>query len=175
MQYGRFDTVRVLDSTTVALMRTIQDTMLGHPDSYIGITWWYFYVPPGDRWCWGHTGGWFGASASMLFCPTENSGAILIANARVNTLYCLVPWSMTLLDYAAGYGIAETPPEKHTNTNQFPGATVFSGPLILPEDKACRVFDITGRQIHTLNPAPGIYFIELDGEIKQKVIKIRYS
>ena len=53
------------------------------------------------------------------------------------------------------------------------GASMFSGPLILPEGKTCRVFDITGRQIHTLDPAPGIYFIQIDGEIRQKIIKIR--
>ena len=52
-------------------------------------------------------------------------------------------------------------------------ATILKGPLHLPKDRNCRVFDITGCQIRTLNPAPGIYFIEVDGEIRQKVIKIR--
>ena len=51
--------------------------------------------------------------------------------------------------------------------------TFFSGHLFLPDGKICRVFDITGRQINTLNPAPGIYFIEVDGKITQKVIKIK--
>ncbi|UCD05643.1 MAG: beta-lactamase family protein, partial [candidate division WOR-3 bacterium] len=40
MQYGELDSVRILDSTTVALMRTIQDTTYT-PNWYIGITWWY--------------------------------------------------------------------------------------------------------------------------------------
>jgi hypothetical protein len=43
----------------------------------------------------------------------------------------------------------------------------------MSEDKSYKIFDITGRQIHTLNPAPGIYFIEVDGEIRQKVVKVR--
>jgi hypothetical protein len=51
--------------------------------------------------------------------------------------------------------------------------TVFSGPFTLPGCKSFKIFDIAGRQIHTLDPAPGIYFIEVDGEIRQKVIKIR--
>jgi len=51
--------------------------------------------------------------------------------------------------------------------------SIINGPLILPEGKDYMVYDITGRQIHTLNPAPGIYFIEVDGEIRQKVIKVR--
>ena len=53
------------------------------------------------------------------------------------------------------------------------GATIISGPLLLPEDKNWRIFDIMGRQIYALNPVPGIYFIEVDGEIQQKVIKIK--
>ncbi len=53
------------------------------------------------------------------------------------------------------------------------GSTIFTGPLLLPANQYYKIFDITGRQIHTLNPTPGIYFIEVDGEIRQKVIKIR--
>jgi hypothetical protein len=52
-------------------------------------------------------------------------------------------------------------------------ATIVAGPLQLPEDKTYKIFDITGRQVHTCNPAPGIYFIEIDGQIANKVIKIR--
>ena len=53
------------------------------------------------------------------------------------------------------------------------GATIFSGPLHLPEGKACRVFDISGRIVEPDKMRPGIFFIEIDGEIKQKVVKIR--
>jgi len=53
------------------------------------------------------------------------------------------------------------------------GATVFAGPLRLPEDKKYKIFDITGRQIQTLNPSPGVYFVEIDGKITLKVVKIR--
>jgi hypothetical protein len=44
---------------------------------------------------------------------------------------------------------------------------------LFTEGKNCKVFDITGREIHILNPAPGIYFIEIDGVITQKIIKIK--
>lgn len=52
-------------------------------------------------------------------------------------------------------------------------ATIISGPLLLPEDKECKVYDITGREITANQLAPGIYFLEIDGEVVQKVIKIR--
>ena len=51
--------------------------------------------------------------------------------------------------------------------------TIFNGPLILPEGKNYKVFDITGRVVLPDKIKPGVYFIEIDGEIKQKVVKIR--
>lgn len=52
-------------------------------------------------------------------------------------------------------------------------SSILTGPLQLPEDKSCKIFDITGRQIHTRTPAPGIYFIRVDGIITNKVVKIK--
>jgi len=43
----------------------------------------------------------------------------------------------------------------------------------LPEGKECKVFDITGRVIIPDKMKPGIYFIEIDGQITQKVVKVR--
>jgi hypothetical protein len=53
------------------------------------------------------------------------------------------------------------------------GATIFSGPLVLPKGKTCRIFDITGRIVMPNVMKPGIYFIEVDGKISQKVIKVK--
>lgn len=51
--------------------------------------------------------------------------------------------------------------------------TIFSGPLLLPEGINCKVFNITGRSVVPERMKPGIYFIEIDGMITQKVVKIR--
>lgn len=53
------------------------------------------------------------------------------------------------------------------------GSTITSGPLQLPKIGTCRLFDITGREVHNLNPASGIYFIDVDGVVTQKVVKVR--
>jgi hypothetical protein len=52
-------------------------------------------------------------------------------------------------------------------------ATLLTGPLQLPLNRSYKIFDITGRQIHTLDPAPGIYFIQVDDKIVHKVVKVR--
>ena len=53
------------------------------------------------------------------------------------------------------------------------GATIVRGPIHLPQGKQCRLFDITGREADPMRLAPGIYFIEVEGKIEQKVIKLR--
>jgi hypothetical protein len=57
--------------------------------------------------------------------------------------------------------------------NNYFSATIFSGPLLLPKDKKCKVFDITGRIVEPTRITRGIYFIEIDGQITQKVVKVR--
>lgn len=57
-------------------------------------------------------------------------------------------------------------------TNDF-GATIVNGPLLLPEGKNCKVFDIMGRVVAPDKIKPGIYFIEIDGQITKKVVKVR--
>ena len=70
-------------------------------------------------------------------------------------------------------GVAEYPVVKHRNQCDFLGATIFKGPVQLPEGQTCKVFDITGRVLIPQHIKPGIYFIEVDGRVTQKVIKVR--
>ena len=51
--------------------------------------------------------------------------------------------------------------------------TIFRGPLQLPEGKECKVFDITGRVVELTKITRGIYFIEVEGVVTQKVVKVR--
>lgn len=53
------------------------------------------------------------------------------------------------------------------------GATIISGPLLLPEVKECNVYDISGRIVEPLHLRPGVYFVEIEGKPTQKVVKIR--
>ena len=57
--------------------------------------------------------------------------------------------------------------------DDFKTATIFSGPLLFRVGKDYIVFDITGRVVLPDKIKPGIYFIEVDGKITQKVIKIK--
>ena len=68
-------------------------------------------------------------------------------------------------------GIAEN--ESSVTRDLALGATIVRGPLLLPLDKEYKIFDISGREVRSTNPAPGIYFIEIESDMVQKVIKVR--
>jgi hypothetical protein len=51
--------------------------------------------------------------------------------------------------------------------------TITSGPLPLPDGKEFKVFDISGREVAPHNLRAGIYFVEIEGDVVQKVIKVR--
>ncbi|MBA7703424.1 hypothetical protein ES703_112210 [subsurface metagenome] len=76
-----------------------------------------------------------------------------------------------LLKIAPEPGIEEDKVESVKSSNF--GATIFSGPLLLPEGKRYKVYDVTGRTVAPDKIKPGIYFIEIDGKITKKVVKVR--
>ena len=82
---------------------------------------------------------------------------------------------------AAGYDVylIKTEPELGIVENETVikkrdcGASVISGPLLLPEGRNCRVFDITGQVVDASTVTRGIYFVEIDGVVTQKVVIVR--
>jgi len=83
-------------------------------------------------------------------------------------------WYETLVNdvwYSTGLGIEEGENIETHATVRFP--TIFRGPIQLPEGRNCKVFDITGRVVEPNNVTRGIYFIEVDGVVTQKVVKVR--
>ena len=68
--------------------------------------------------------------------------------------------------------VAEKPINKPMKYTFIP-STIFAGALQLPEDKKCKVFDVSGRVVAPDRIQPGIYFIEIDGVVTQKVVKVR--
>jgi CubicO group peptidase (beta-lactamase class C family) len=95
MQYGMIDTVRLLDSTTVELMRTIQYPSL-RPNQ--GLYW--YWADFGLRRLLGHGGNYYGCETRMFFEPDENTGVIVLTNGEPN--YTLGAMVNHLFEYAAG-------------------------------------------------------------------------
>jgi parallel beta-helix repeat protein len=51
--------------------------------------------------------------------------------------------------------------------------TIIKGPLHLPREGHYRIFDIAGRTLAPDQMKPGIYFIQINGRVTQKLIKVR--
>jgi hypothetical protein len=50
---------------------------------------------------------------------------------------------------------------------------IINGLMRLPKDLPYKIFDITGCEVADQHLAPGIYFVEIDGTIAGKIVKIR--
>lgn len=105
---------------------------------------------------------WWG-DATGPYHPTLNPGGL---GDTVSDYVDFDPW-------LTGPGVEEQLIVKSVEARETLTATIFRGPLQLPAGKKCRVLDITGRIVEPDKIAPGIYFVEIDNEIVQKVVKIR--
>jgi CubicO group peptidase (beta-lactamase class C family) len=99
MQLGQIDDTRILQSSSVQLMTTIQypDVPPVFPGYDWGLGW--FRIPYGSEWLWGHTGGIFGVSTFMFYNPDGNYGVIELTNADGNDGHSFI--LSELLDYAS--------------------------------------------------------------------------
>lgn len=129
-------------------------------------------------------------SVNLAPDPPSYYGTSDILTAIPDTGYQFVQWSgdmtgnnnpaMLFMDYDKDVtatfvyvGINEYPSDISQWSNAWRSATVFRGPIHIPDGIHCRIFDINGREITTLNPAPGVYFIEIDERVCQKIIKVK--
>jgi hypothetical protein len=106
---------------------------------------------------------WWGDSAGP-YHPDSNPGGL---GDSVSDYVDFIPW------LTSPVGIFETETGSPKLHDEFLAATIICGPLILPDGKTYRIFDITGRIVAPNCLKPGIYFIEADKTIVQKVIKIK--
>jgi len=117
---------------------------------------------------WTTTYGWTGAEGGIEVQQTTDGGYII---AGETNSFGAGSYDVWLLRISPEPGIEEETNRTAKRSNF--GTTVISGPLLLPEGRKCKVFDITGRVVTPQKLSPGIYFIEIDNRIMQKVVKVR--
>ncbi len=99
MNYGRIDTVRILDSATVEKMTTIQYPGI---NSSQGLVWFHNYIS--GRWVWRHGGGDAGVSTLASCCFEENSAVVVLTNGESHGGTSLI--TDKLFDFALGIPFA---------------------------------------------------------------------
>jgi hypothetical protein len=119
---------------------------------------------------WTETYGGSDHDYGYSIAKTTDDGYIIVGST---TSFGAGYYDIWLLKMEPDVGVEEQQVVKPVDEQVSFGATIFRGPLQLPEDKPCRVFDITGKVVEPTTITRGIYFIEVDGVVTQKVVKIR--
>ena len=107
----------------------------------------------------------------MLVARRELDVGVVVAR-----LYAIGGWPVAVSNRNEEGRIHTSVEENNTNNYHIGHdftPSIMTGALHLPEGKNCKVFDITGREVDAARLSPGIYFIEIDGQITNKIIKIR--
>ncbi len=165
-QHGIIDTTRILDSTTVDLMTTIQYPQL---NQHQGLIWLETLLD--GRWVWGHDGGDQGVHTRMYYCPAENTAAIVLTNGE--SLPGGAAIIDALFDYAVEYGIAEHDDQKaaihphlsQNRPNPFTNTTVIDFTLSENSHTNLSVYNAAGQKVAELVDAQlpaGTYSVVFD-------------
>ena len=107
---------------------------------------------------------WIGGDVGRSIDNTDDGGYIIAGQVSGSNL-----WLLKLSEDP--YAINEQNVIKIPDI--YPTTTIICGSLKLTEGKEYKVYDIMGRVVMPDKIQPGIYFIEIDSVVTQKVIKIR--
>ena len=152
--YG-WDVYETPDSGYVVAGRRANDMWLLRTDAY------------GDT-IWTQTYGGAGTESALAMIMTSDGGYLI---GGYTTSFGHGSNDFYLIKTEPDVGIRENK-TLIKESNRFP-TTIIRGPLVLPDRGNIRIYDIAGRNVDHHFLAPGIYFVEAEGRITAKIIKVR--
>ena len=147
---GEWNSVRLLDSTTVEEMWTIQ--FPGWVDS-MGLIWNWEYRA--NRWTWAHGGSSWGTRTAMSYCPAEWTGVIVLTNGQSGWAVAQIEellYEFALENAGVADGDRNLPVSYSLQVypNPFNHQAAISFKLQASSQVELKVFDITGREVASL-------------------------
>jgi len=170
--YGKVNGKRILDSSTVSLIRTSQYPSI---DPTQGLIW--YSVLLGQRLIWGHAGIFDGVRAAIWLDEDNRNGVILLANMVPTTSIAPIMEALFTMADTITVGVGDNDqwfvqPSQYFLEQNYPNpfnpSTVISYQLPVSGKATLKVYDILGKEIATLvdeeKPA-GSYEIEFYSKV----------
>jgi hypothetical protein len=172
---GRIDGARILDSSTVALMTTVQFPAIADAQGLIwGIGWWT--IPGwGTYLACGHTGAFHGATTGIEYMLEANRhlGVVILTNGESQTGMIEIADALYVFGDTLATGVANelgSLPEQFVLSQNYPNpfnpSTTIKYQLPAKSEVTLRVYDVLGREIATLVnevKQPGTHTVQIDG------------
>ncbi|UCG30040.1 MAG: hypothetical protein JSV53_11170 [candidate division WOR-3 bacterium] len=117
---------------------------------------------------WTQTHGGYGIELGLSTVQTTDGGYIV---AALTSSFGAGGSDVYLIELTPEVSIYERKSEVLRSDMHY--ATIINGPLASSIEAPYRIYDITGREVRSSNLNAGIYFIEIDGYFKSKIIKVR--
>jgi len=176
INFGRLGVVRVLDSATVRLMRTVEYWPQDWGGAGVGLVWMTGALSDG-RWVWFHDGRTLGVLTTINLDEVQKTGVIILTNANPVNVDAIVSIQNTLFTIGDTLAVSVPPTQdgpglpthyalSQNYPNPFNPSTTIRYELPKASQVNLSVYDMLGREVSVLvneRREVGVHKVKFDG------------
>jgi CubicO group peptidase (beta-lactamase class C family) len=159
INFGKLNDVRVLDSTAVRSMRTVEYWPPDWGGVGLGLVWMTWAFPNG-RWVWYHDGRDYGVSTTLNLDEVQETGVIILTNVNPinendflslqNTLFMVADTLTVSIRPLEDNGLPKDFTLRQNYPNPFNPTTTIKYSIPQSSKVVIKVYDVLGNEIETI-------------------------